>query len=139
MDQFIPTATSLGQFGQPQQRIVAWDLLERNIAVPPALCTLLAVCKVQQFVLVDLLCLFRADDADLIVTSAETAASVNHRVDVQLRSLWLARELTQTLYELLLEIVGDVILLAEEDNTALRDWISCQGRALVLKHNLTYW
>lgn len=89
--------------------------------MPTSLRALLTVRKVQEFVLVDLLGLLGADDAYLIVAATETSAGIDDRMNVQLRRLGLARELAQALHKLLLEIVGDVILLAKEDYTALGD------------------
>lgn len=61
--------------------------------MPAALCALLAIGKVQELVLVDFLCLLRADDTDLVVATSKTSTSVDYRVNVQLRRLWLARKL----------------------------------------------
>ena len=61
--------------------------------MPAAFCGLLAVCEVEELVLVDLLGLLGADHTDLIIAATETSAGVDHRVDVQFRCLWLTREL----------------------------------------------
>lgn len=63
-----------------------------------------------------------ADGADFRVAAAQLALGVEDRVDMQLRRLRLAAELAETLNELLLEIVGEVVLLAEEDNATLGDY-----------------
>lgn len=89
--------------------------------MPATLCALLAIREVQELVLVYFFGLLRADDTDLVVTTTKTATSIDNRMNVQLRCLWLARELTQSLGELLLQIVVQVILLPEEDDATLRD------------------
>lgn len=89
--------------------------------MPASLRALLAIREIQEPVLIYFLSLFGADDTDLVVASTKTSTSIDDRMDVQFRSLWFARELAQTLHKLLLEVIGDVVLLAEEDHTALRD------------------
>ena len=91
--------------------------------MPASLRALLAVCKIQELVLVDLLGLLGADDTNLVVTATKTTTGVDHGVYVQLRGLWLPRKLTQALDELLLEIIVNIILLAEEDDSTLRDYV----------------
>jgi hypothetical protein len=46
---------------------------------------------------------------------------VAYGVDMELGCWWFAREFTQTLDELLLSVIVDIILRAEEYNTALRN------------------
>lgn len=84
------TAARLGQLRQPQQRVVARDVLERDVRVPPFLCALLLAVDAVEPVLVKLLGLLGADDADLVVLAAEPAARVADRVDMQLRGCGLA-------------------------------------------------
>jgi hypothetical protein len=91
--------------------------------MPASLRALLAVCKIQELVLVDLLGLLRADDTNLIVTATKATTGVDHGVDMQFRGFWFARKFTQALDELLLKVIVDVILLAEEDYSTLRDYI----------------
>jgi len=43
-------------------------------------------------------------------------------VDVQARGLGLAGKLAEAVYELLLQVIGQVVLRPEEDNAALGDW-----------------
>lgn len=62
-----------------------------------------------------------ADVADLVVPDAELGRRVEHRVDVQRRARRLAREQAEPLYERLLQLVGEVVLRAEEDHAALGD------------------
>lgn len=50
------------------------------------------------------------------------AACIRHRVDVELRSFGFAGEFAEPLDKLFLEIIIDVVLLAEEDDATLRDW-----------------
>jgi hypothetical protein len=49
--------------------------------------------------------LLRADDRDFIILAAKRSTAVGDRVNVELRSGRLARELTQALSKLLLQIV----------------------------------
>lgn len=67
----------------------------------------------------------RADGADLLVClTTVVAIGREDGVDVEAGRFWLARELTQTGDKLLLELVGEVILLAEEDDATLGDFAS---------------
>lgn len=68
---------------------------------------------------IELLKARRGDNADLIVANAVRPRGVADRVDMQPRRGGLAGKLAQSLDQLLLELVRDVILLAEEDDTAL--------------------
>lgn len=68
---------------------------------------------------VELLGLLGRDGADLVVAAAVLARRVDDGVDVQLRGRRLARQLAQPLDQLLLQVVVDVVLLAEEDDAPL--------------------
>lgn len=68
---------------------------------------------------IQLLGLLRRDDADLIVLAPVLSCCVVHWVDMQLGSFGFPRQLSQTLYELLLQIIGDIFLLAEEHDASL--------------------
>jgi len=72
---------------------------------------------------VEILALLRADGADLGVASAELPLRVEDRVDVEARGRRAARELAEAEDELLLQVVGQVVLGAEEDDPALGDLI----------------
>ena len=89
--------------------------------MPLALLALLLV-ALQEALEVQLLGVDGRDDADLVVR-VQVAPGVVDGVDVQLGGGRLARELAEALDELLLEVVGYVVLLAEEDDAALRDWL----------------
>lgn len=67
----------------------------------------------------ELFVLLRRDDADLIVLAPVFPGCIVHRVDVQLGGGRLPGQFPQTLHELFLEIICDVVLLAEEDDTPL--------------------
>ena len=58
--------------------------------MPTTFCALLAIRKIQELVLVYLFGLLRANDTDLIVTTTKATTSIDDRVNVQLRCLWLA-------------------------------------------------
>lgn len=87
--------------------------------MPLALLALLLV-SLQDAREVQLLGRHRRYDADLVIIVQLTTRIVD-RVDVQLGGGGLARELAEALDELLLEVIGDVVLLAEEDDAALGD------------------
>lgn len=74
-------------------------------------------------ILVQLLGLFRTDDADLVVLATKPTTGVADRMYVQLGRLGFARLLTKALSELLLKIVVKVILLAEKYNATLGDYL----------------
>ena len=84
------TSASFRQFGQSKKRVVTRDFLEGDITVPATLRALLAIRKVQELVLVYSFGLLRANDTDLIVTTTKATTSIDDRVNVQLRCLWLA-------------------------------------------------
>lgn len=69
---------------------------------------------------VQLLGLDGRNNADLVVLVL-LAGRVHDWVDVQPGGLRLAGQLAEALDKLLLEVVGDVILLPEEDDAALGD------------------
>lgn len=66
--------------------------------------------------------LLGGDGADLGVVAAQVTVVVEEGVNVQGRCAGAARQLAQAQDELLLEVVGEVVLGAEEDDAALRDW-----------------
>lgn len=74
---------------------------------------------------IEFLGLLRGDDANLVVLAAVLASSIADGVDVQARGCGLARQLAQTVNELLLKVVGQVVLSTEEDDTALGDCDVC--------------
>ena len=84
------TSASFRQFGQSKKRVVTRDFLEGDITVPATLRALFAIREVQELVLVYLFGLLRADNADFVVATTQTATSVDDRVNVKLRCLWLA-------------------------------------------------
>jgi hypothetical protein len=49
-------------------------------------------------------------------------ARIDNGVNVQSRCAWLARELAKSLNKLLLQVIVETILLAEEDDASLGDW-----------------
>jgi len=65
--------------------------------------------------------LHRADRADLRIAPPQLAFGIQDRVDVEFGCFWLAGKFTKSLDEFLLKIVGEVVLLPEEDDTTLRD------------------
>lgn len=111
------TSASLWQLGKAKQRVITGDGLKGYVRVPLALLALL-LAALQEAREVELLGVRGRDDADLVVL-VQLAPGVVDGVDVQLGGGGLARELAEALDELLLEVVGDVVLLAEEDDPAL--------------------
>lgn len=59
---------------------------------------------------------------DFVVANTELGSIVEDGVDVEGRVAGFARELTEAVDEMLLQIVCQVVLGTEEDNAALRDW-----------------
>ena len=84
------TSACLRQFSQSEKRVVTGYLFEGNIAVPTTLRALLTIRKVQELVLVYLFGLLRANDTNLIVSTTKAPTSIDDRVNVQFRCLWLA-------------------------------------------------
>lgn len=120
----VLTTAGLGQLGQAEQGVVAGDGLKGDVGVPLALVALAVLGAeevVPEAVRVDLLGLDGRDDADLVVLAAELAAGIADGVDVQARGRRLARQLAEAVDELLLQVVGQVVLGAEEDDAALGD------------------
>jgi hypothetical protein len=78
------TTSSLGQLGQAQQGIIAWDRLECDVGMPALFSALFLLGLEEQFVTVDFLGLFGGDDADFVVFAAEFATGVGDGVDVEL-------------------------------------------------------
>ena len=72
---------------------------------------------------VELAGLDRRDGADLGVAASKLTLAVKNGVNVQARcGRALARDLTKSQDQLLLEVVGEVILGTEENDTPLRDF-----------------
>jgi hypothetical protein len=74
---------------------------------------------------VDLLVLDRADSADFRVVTAKLTLRVQNGVDMKRIGGGASRELSKTVNELLLELIGEFVLGTEEDDTAFGDW-GCQ-------------
>jgi len=114
------TSTSFGQLSQTKDCIVTRNWLECYIAVPSLFGTLLLI-EVEKTILVQLLCLFRANDTNLIILASETAARVADGMNMQFASWRLAGQFTQTLSKFFLEVIVEIILFTEEYHSALRD------------------
>ncbi len=115
MENYVHTSASLRQLCQAKQSVVARNGLESDIRVP---LRALRLPLSGEALAVELLGLNRGDDTNLVI-GGFTSSSIDNWVDVELGSGWLARQLAQTLDKLLLKIIGDIILLTEEDNTTL--------------------
>lgn len=111
-------AAGLGQLDQPQAGVVGGDRLELDVAVPlrGVVASLVLLVRVRE----ELLAVHRGDVADLGVV-AEFSGPVEHGVNVQCRCRGLTGQLAQALYKFLLELVGEVVLCAEEDDASLAD------------------
>lgn len=112
-------STGTRQFCEPEDGIIARHGFECNVRMPSIFTTLLLDVRIQRGPFVDLLRLYGADDADLVIVSAAFTAGVADWVDVQFGGIGFAGEFSQTLSELLLEIIIEVVLCAEEDDAAL--------------------
>ena len=60
-----------------------------------------------------------ADVADLRIINTELRGVVQYGMDMETGGRWLAAQLAEAVDELLLEVIGEVVLGAEEDNAAL--------------------
>lgn len=69
--------------------------------------------------LVELVELNRADGANLGIRAAKLSFVVQHRVNVQARCSRTSGQPAKAKNQLLLEVVGEVVLGAEEDDTTL--------------------
>ena len=77
---------------------------------------------VHSILLVELVDLDGGDGANLRVTAAELSLTVQNWMNMQAGGRWaLARHLAKAENQLLLQVVGEVILCTEENDTALRD------------------
>lgn len=71
---------------------------------------------------VEFLGLLGRDDGDLVVVAAVLAGRVADGVDVQAGRLGLAGQLAETVDKLLLQVIREVVLGAEKNDTPLGDW-----------------
>lgn len=120
------TAAGPWQLRQAQRGVVGGHGLERDVAVPLGAGLLLGADLVGRVLAVELLVLHGADGADLRVLAAELALRVEDGVNVQARSLGSAGELAEAQDKLFLQVIGEVVLGAEEDYPTLGD---CKGKA----------
>jgi hypothetical protein len=82
----------------------------------------LAFPDIEVLVEIEPLCALRRNDTDLVILGHLTLDStgVVDRVDMQLRRGGFPRQFAKALNELFLQLIRDIILFAEEDDTALR-------------------
>lgn len=83
---------------------------------------LLGTQSVTRIPLVVLFVLRGADGADLRVVASELAFRVKERVDMEARRLRSPGEFAEAEDQLFLEVVGEVVLCAEEDDATLGDF-----------------
>lgn len=117
------TTPTLRQLRKPERGVVCRTLLELDVAVPAcgvvaALVGLVGVGK-------HLLARHGRNMRDLIVAHAKFRGAVEHRVDVQRGGGRLAGKDSQGLDKLFLQLVGEVVLGAEDDHASLGDWKTC--------------
>lgn len=72
--------------------------------------------------LVELVMLDGADGADLGIAATELTLRVEDGVDMQARRLRPASEFAESENQFLLQIIGEIVLRTEEDNTSLGDY-----------------
>jgi hypothetical protein len=125
------TAAGPGQLDETKGGVVRGNGLKGDIAVPLRRVLALGAQLVLGGLGVELLVLDGADGADLRVLAAELALRVEDGVDVEGVCGGAACELAETADELLLQLVGEVVLGAEEDDAALRDWGKLAERSSV--------
>lgn len=116
------TAASLGELHETQRGIIRGNRLKRNVAVPLGRRLLLWAQRLSLSVLVVLLMLDGADGANLGVAAAEFALRIEKRMNVQTGRLRSSSQLAESEDQFLLQIVGEVILCSEEDDSPLRDF-----------------
>lgn len=116
------TTTSLGELHETQRGIIRGHRLKRNVAVPLGRRLLLWAQRVSLSVLVVLLMLDRADGANLGVAAAELALRIEKGMNVQTGRLRSSSQLAESEDQFLLQIIGEVILCSEEDDSPLRDF-----------------
>ena len=119
------TSAGLGQLRQPQQGVVTGDRLKGDVRVPLVLAALAVFAAGEgalKAVGVEFLGLLGRDDGDLVVVAAVLAGRVADGVDVQAGRLGLAGQLAETVDKLLLQVIREVVLGAEKNDTPLGDW-----------------
>jgi hypothetical protein len=110
-----------GKLSEAQTCIVGWEGFELDITVPPGR-VVVAIVGRPGILTIEVFALDGGDGADFIVADAELVGAVEDRVDVQGGCGWSSAELAETEDEFLLELVGQVVLFAEEDDSSLADW-----------------
>lgn len=118
-------ATSAGQLNEPQARVISGGGLKGDVGVPELIVPPGDDDAVVLRLAVELCVLLGADGADLEVVAAKLALRIEQRVDVQRGAGRTTRQLSKPEDELLLEIIREVVLGAEEDDAALGD---CSNR-----------
>lgn len=127
MNSGLPATTSLRKLNQAQRGVVGWHWLEGNIRMPLRSRLFLGAQSVGRLPPVQLAALDRADCADLGVVPAELTGVVEDGVDVKPGRLGASCQLSEPQDELLLKVVGELVLRAEEDDATLGDF---RGQAM---------
>lgn len=87
--------------------------------MPFGFARLLLFACIRTKVLINRLLLLGADNANLVVLTSQSSYRIDDRMYVQFGSRRLPCQLAKFLGKNLLQIIGEGILLPEEDNTAL--------------------
>lgn len=115
------TTTRLREFNQTERCIIRRNRLKSNIAMPLCRLLLLGAQLFRFGSLVELIMLNGADGADFRITATKFSLRIENGMNVQTRGLRAASELAEFEDQFLLQIVGEVVLCSEEDDTSFRD------------------
>lgn len=113
------TTSSLGKLDKSKRSIVSWNRLKGDITVPASSLLLLGAELVGLGLLVVLVELKRADGANLRIVSTELSLIVQKRVNVQARCGGPSSQFSKSENKLLLQVIGEVVLGSEKDDTTL--------------------
>lgn len=113
------TTSSLGKRDKSKRSVISWNRLKGNITVPASSLLLLGAKFIGLSLLVELVELKGADGANLGVIATKFSLIVQERVDMQARCGRPSSQLSKSEDKFLLEVVGEVVLGTEEDNTTL--------------------
>lgn len=116
---FSLTSSSLGQLDESKRSVISRNRLKGDITVPASSLLPLGAELIRLGLLVVLVKLNRADGANLRITATEFSLIVQERVDMQARCSGSSSQFSKSENELFLEVVGEVILGTEENDTTL--------------------
>lgn len=113
------TTSRGGELHQAERSVVSRHRFEGDVTVPLSAALLLRTKRLRHRLGVELLVLNGADGADFEIVATQLPLRVENRVDVEARGRRPSGELSEPQNQLLLELVGQVVLGTEENDTAL--------------------